>query len=160
MTALRMTPTTTERPARVAGHGSALSTLATFGFGLLLLGVCGCGHEPREASSEDTGSVEATPFASDRPLMASLPPPRAEWIEYSSRDRKLNLYQLRASGRWMMKSADRDTPYPIGPEHVLAEGLNPNETYVYYVRPSGQSSRTVTLAQIQAATREHVSFAR
>lgn len=160
MTALWITPEKSERPARRAGQGSALSCLATFGFGLLLLGVFGCGHEPRDASSDDPAAMEATPFVSERPLMSSLPPPRAEWIEYSARENKLSLYQLRASGRWMVKRSDRETAYPVGPEHVLPEGIDSNETYIYYVRPGGQASRSISLAQIQAATREHISIAR
>ena len=92
--------------------------------------------------------------------MSSLPPPRAEWIDYSAKDRKLSLYQLRASGRWMVKRPDRDQAYPVGPEHVLPEGIDAGETYVYYVRPGGQTSRSITLAQIQAATREHLSIDR
>jgi hypothetical protein len=160
MTALRTTPEMSERPARRAGQGSALSCLATFGFGLLLLGLFGCGHEPRETGPDDPAAVEAKPFASDRPLMSTLPPPRAEWIDYSAKDRKLSLYQLRASGRWMVKRPDRETAYPVGPEHVLPEGIDSSETYVFYIRPSGQTSRSITLAEIQAATREHLSIDR
>jgi hypothetical protein len=157
MMALRMTPKA--RPARRAGQGSALSSFAFVGFGLLLVGVFGCGHEPREASHEDVGAVEASAL-SERPQMATLPPPRAEWMEFSTRDRKLNLYQLRAHGRWMVKRSDREAAYPIGMEHVLPDGIDANETFVFYQRPGGQVSRSVTLAQIQAATREHVSIAR
>ena len=160
MLALWTTPEKFERPARRAGQGSALSSLAVLGFATLLLGTFGCGHEPRDTVSDDSSATEPAPFATDRPLMASLPPPRAEWIEYSAKERKLNLYQLRASGRWMVKQPDRETAYPVGPEHVLPEGLDSNKTYVYYVRPGGQASRGVTLAQIQAATREHVSILR
>jgi hypothetical protein len=159
MKVLRTTPEMHDRPARTAGQGTALKCLATLGFGLLLTGVFGCGHEPAPGPDE-ANAIEEKPFASDRPLMSTLPPPRAEWIEYSAKDRKLSLYPLRASGRWMVKRADRDTPYPVGPEHVLPEGLNPGETLVYYVRPGGQSSRPVTLADIQAATREHLSIDR
>jgi len=111
--------------------------------------------------SPDTNvSAEAAPPASERPQMATLPPPRAEWIEFSTRDRKLNLYQLRASGRWMVKRPDREAAYPIGSEHVLPDGIDANETFVFYQRPGGQVSRSITLAQIQAATREHVSIVR
>src|SRR5687768_3865232 len=114
MTALRITPMTTERPAKRAGQGTALSCLATFGFGLVLLGASGCGHEPRELEPSDSAAAEPVPFATERPLLSTLPPPRAEWIDYSAKDRKLNLYQLRASGRWMVKRSDRETAYPVG----------------------------------------------
>jgi hypothetical protein len=42
----------------------------------------------------------------------------------------------------------------------LPEGLDPNDTEVFYVRPGGQVSRSVTLAQIRDAGRDHVSIAR
>jgi len=161
MKALRMTrQETIRRPARGAGHGTAFSIAAVLGFGFLLLGLFGCGHEPRESTDETSAVADEPIVETERPLMASLPPPRSEWIEYSAKDRKLTLYQLRASGRWMVKRPDRAQAYPIGAEHVLPEGINPNETIVYYTRPGGQVSRGVTLAQIQSATREHVSIAR
>jgi hypothetical protein len=160
MTALRTTPTATAGPARGAGQGTALSRFASLGFGLLLVGVFGCGHEPRDAAPAQNGASETEAVASERPHMATLPPPRAEWIEFSAQYRKLNLYPLRSAGRWMVKRSDRDAAYPIGTEHVLPEGIDANTTFVFYQRPGGQVSRSITLAQIQAATREHVSFAR
>ena len=77
--------------------------------------------------------------------MVHLPAPRSEWINYSANERKLTLYNLPSAGRWMVKRSDSAVPCPIGPEHILPEGLNPAETTVYYVRPSGQTSRSVTL---------------
>ncbi len=159
MKALRMTPTNADRPARGAGQGAAYSCFAVLGFGILSLGVFGCGHEPHEITNDEAVVQESAPN-SERPLLASLPAPRSEWIDYSAKDRKLSMYHLRSSGRWMVKRSDREAAYPIGPEHTLPEGINPSETFVYYTRPNGQSSRSVTLAEIQAATREHVSIAR
>jgi hypothetical protein len=133
---------------------------AILGLGVGLFGPFGCGHEPQNSTSDEAVAVEPEAIDTERPQLASLPPPRSEWIEYSANDRKLSLYQLRASGRWMIKRSDRETAYPIGPEHVLPEGLNPATTIVYYTRPNGLTSRGVSLAQIQATTREHVSLAR
>ena len=147
-------------PARGMGHGMGFSLAAILGFGLILGGIFGCGHEPRETSDNESVITDQMAAESERPLLASLPAPRSEWIDYSAKDRKLTLYHLRASGRWMVKRSDRAQSYPIGAEHVLPEGINPNETIIYYTRPGGQISRGVTLAQIQSATREHVSIAR
>jgi hypothetical protein len=128
------------------------------GFALVLCGAFGCGHEP-QSDPEELASEAAVP-PTDRPLPATLPAPRPEWIEYSSRERKLTMYDLRASGRWMIKRPDREKPLPMGPEYVLPEGLDAGETFVFYTRPGGQISRSVTVAQIQASRPEHVSINR
>ena len=157
MTKLRKTRSDRERrPTRAAGQGLA-STLA-LGFGFGLIGILGCGQESRDVPADPAAPEPA--LVSERPLMEKLAPPRSEWIDYSARDRKLTLYNLPSSGRWMVKRPDRDTAYPVGPEHILPEGINPTETMVYYMRPSGQISRSVSLAQILAARDEHVSIAR
>lgn len=153
MAMLRKTRSDRERrPARATGQGLA-STLA-LGFGFALIGILGCGAESREPDVVEPSLV------SERPFMSKLPAPRSAWIDYSARDRKLTFYDLPSSGRWMVKRSDREMAYPVGPEHVLPEGLNPTETMVFYTRPGGQTSRPVTLAQIQAARDEHVSINR
>jgi hypothetical protein len=127
-----------------------------FGLGCVLVLGLGCGRQSREAIDAAENGANAT----DRPLMSRLPPPRCEWIDYSPKDRKLTLYDLSASGRWMVKPSEHAPAYPVGPEHILPEGLDPNDTEVFYVRPGGQVSRSVTLAQIRDAGRDHVSIAR
>jgi hypothetical protein len=127
-------------------------------FGFVLFGSFGCGKESRH-SAADPAAVEPA-IETDRPQMVHLSPPRSEWIEYSTSSRKLTLYDLPSSGRWMVKRSDLPTAYPVGPEHILPEGLDPAETMVYYTRPGGLTSRPVTLAQIQAARPAHVSFNR
>ena len=151
MTVLRTTRSTPRRAVRRAIHGLVLA----LGFGMVLIGSLGCGREKREIEADP--AIDPAP-ATDRPHMAQLPAPRSEFIDYSPTDRKLTLYDLGSSGRWMVKRADMTTAYPVGPEHILPEGLDAKETLVYYVRPGGQTSRTVTLAQIQSAHREHVSL--
>ena len=159
MAKLRTTrPENDRRPARPAGHGTAFTLAIGLGLGTVLFGTVGCGQDTREAVADPTAVEPA--LVSERPLMTLLAAPRSEWIDYSPRDRKLTFYDLPASGRWMIKRSDRDTAYPVGPEHVLPEGLNPADTTVYYVRAGGQTSRSVTLAQIQAARPEQVSIAR
>lgn len=157
MKALRMTRLETDRPARFPGHGMARALVLVSGF-CALFGLSGCGQVSRDSGEGD--SLPTDSLATERPQLDSLPAPRAGWIEYSARDRKLTFYQLHASGRWMVKRSDRDKAYPVGAEHTLPEGLNPAETFVYYTRPGGQVSRGITLAQIQNASREHVSIAR
>jgi len=130
--------------------------LRRFGYGTVCLLGLGCSRESHEA----VDAAGAAKTASDRPLMARLAAPRCEWIDYSPKDRKLTLYDLPASGRWMVKPSDRATAYPVGPEHILPQGLDPDETEVFYMRPGGQVSRSVTLAQIRDAGRDHVSIAR
>jgi hypothetical protein len=137
---------------RRAGQGA----FALLGLGAVLFGVSGCGRDVVEDRTVEQSNAAAVD--TDRPLMVQLPAPRSEWIDYSANERKLTLYNLPSAGRWMMKHSENATPYPIGPEHILPEGLNPAETMVYYVRPSGQTSRCVTLAQIQAARPVHVSL--
>ncbi len=157
MAMLRKTRSDRERrPAHATGQGLA-STLA-LGFGFALIGILGCGAESRELPVNP--DVVEPSLVSERPFMSKLPAPRSAWIDYSARDRKLTFYDLPSSGRWMVKRSDREMAYPVGPEHVLPEGLNPTETMVYYTRPGGQTSRPVTLAQIQAARDEHVSINR
>ena len=158
MTKLRTTRSENDRrPACAAGHGTAFSLAMGLGLGSVMFGSLGCGQDTRESADPD--AVEPT-LVSERPLMVLLAAPRSEWIDYSPRDRKLTFYDLPASGRWMIKRSDRDTAYPVGPEHVLPEGLDPSDTMVFYVRAGGQTSRSVTLAQIQAARPEQVSIAR
>lgn len=161
MKALRMTRSETDRrPARLAGQGLAVSLVAVLGIGSLLLGVFGCNRDSRELGEGEGVAVDPPSQVSERPQLVNLPAPRPEWIEYSAKDRKLTFYQLRSSGRWMLKRSDREKAYPVGAEHVLPDGLNAAETFVYYTRPGGQTSRVVSLAQIQSSTREHVSINR
>ena len=153
MTELRITRSANDRRlARRAGHGWSF----VLGFGALLVGILGCGHDP-QATTANPATSDAAPI-SDRPLMTQLAAPRSEWIDYSPKDRKLTLYDLPASGRWMVRRSDNPIPYPIGPEHILPEGVDPKETVVFYVRPGGQRSRTVTLAQIQASRPDYLSL--
>jgi hypothetical protein len=127
------------------------------GIGGALFGIFGCGREPQERN--DIPSTEAA-TDTDRPSMTQLSPPHSGWISYSPKDRKLTFYELPGSGRWMVKRSDQAAAYPVGPEHTLPEGLDPKEMVVFYVRPGGLTSRSVTLAQIQSARPEHVSLLR
>ena len=151
MTALWTTRLEQTRRLRRAGHGLVLALSFA-----VLIGIIGCNRETRE-EAEPASPDAAT--ATDRPMLTHLSAPRSEWINYSPNDRKLTLYTLPAAGRWMIKRSDLTSAYPIGPEYVLPEKLDPNETVVYYIRPGGQTSRSVTLAQIQAARPEHMSLA-
>jgi hypothetical protein len=152
MTVLRTTRSAFRRGSRRAGQGLALA----LGVAGILFGILGCGRDnvADNTDPQDPAAITET----DRPLMTQLPAPRSEWIAYSANDRKLTLYSLPASGRWMVKRSDLPAAYPVGSEHTLPEGINPAETMVYYIRPTGQTSRGVTLAEIQAARQEHVSL--
>lgn len=92
-----------------------------------------------------------------RPCMTVLPPPTVDQVRYDANTRRLTFSDATVAARWMVKRSDEATPYPVAQEHTLPEGLNADDTFVYYTRPGGQSSRHLSLAQIQAARPEHVS---
>jgi hypothetical protein len=144
MIALRMTRPETDRRRPIRG----LAWL-----GVALVGMTGCGGESRSGGLGGVPSPE--PY---RPTMVQLPPPAPDRIVYKGGT--LTVYDLPDAGRWMVQRQGDAQPYPIGPQHRLPEGLNAEHTFVYYCRPGGQQSGAVSLAQIQAAGREHDSLAR
>lgn len=148
MTALRTTrPDTDPRPARFTGHGIAFALAVVLGFGLLA-GMTGCSRAARDGADPD-------PY---RPKMTQLPPPASDRIDYSAKDGKLTFYDPPGGpARWMIRRPGVPTAYPVGPEHTLPAGTDPEETFVYYVRPGGAASREITLSQIRAARPAHDS---
>jgi hypothetical protein len=150
MTALRTTLPEPDRrrTARIAGA----SCLVLIALGLVVVGVSGCGRrtDPGSSSAPD-------PY---RPLMAQLPPPESERIEFDAQTRTLTFYDLPASGRWMVRSLGTPAPSAAGPDHRLPQGFDPDTTFVYYRRPGGQSSGWVSVAEIQAARELHASQVR
>lgn len=148
MAALRKTrPVTDPRPARRAGRGAIFTLTVVLGFGVLA-GMAGCSRGPRDGADPD-------PY---RPKMTPLPPPAGDRIDYSAKDRKLTFYDPPGGpARWMIRRPGLPSAYPVGPEHTLPEGTDPDETFVYYVRPGGAASREVTLSQIRAARPAHDS---
>ena len=143
MTTLRMTRPDTDTPPRGGANGRhRLTALALCG---LLAAITGCGEQRPEA---DPPAFHADPAA-------SLPPPATDRIDYDARTRTLTFYDLQGPGRWMVTVAG--AIHPAGPDHRLPEGVDPEKTYVSYVRPSGQTSVAVSLSQIQAAREMHKS---
>lgn len=117
------------------------------------LAASGCGQ--REAA-------EAPPPAPEEPepqgpVQPYLPPPATDRIEYNSQTRTLTFYDLPQSSRWMVQRPDAKMPDPVGPDLRLPEGLDPDNTFVFYRREGGQQSRSVSVADIQAARQMHVS---
>ena len=142
MMALRTTrPDTSRRPRFLRELAVLLS--------VVLVGLTGC-----SGGSKD-GRADAQNPAPYRPMMVQLPAPAPDRIVYKSGT--LTVYDLPASGRWMMQRNGAPHAYPIGPQHTLPEGLDAENTFVYYCRPGGQQSGHVSLAQILAAGREHDS---
>jgi len=118
-----------------------------FGLCAVLCGVTGCG-EQRADNSPDPHPYRAN-------MTTPLPPPATDKIEYDDKTRTLTFYDLHGPGRWMVQVGG--AMYPVGPDHRLPEGVNPDETYVCYTRPGGQTSGHVSLRQIQAARQMHQS---
>lgn len=152
MTALRTTrpETADRRPARSAGRRKDFPLVLALGLGVALVGLSGCGSE--------VAGGQATPDpAPYRPCMTDLPPPTVDQVRFDAHSRRLSFAEQAGSARWMVKRSDAQNPQPVGPEVTLPEGLNANDTFVYYTRPGGLTSRHLTLAQIQAARPEHDS---
>jgi hypothetical protein len=152
MTALRTTrpDTADRRPARATGRRKDVPLLLALGLGAALVGVSGCGSDVADGANPDPA-----PY---RPCMVLLPPPTVDQVRFDATTRRLSFTDPTGpSARWMVKRSDVESPLPVGPEVTLPEGLNADDTFVYYTRPGGQTSRHLTLAQILAAKPEHVS---
>ena len=116
-----------------------------------LMGAAGCSE--RAVPENAAAAEEAAPG----PVVAELPPPATDRIDYNSHTRTLTFYDLPESARWMVRKPNSLVPDLVGPDHRLPEGIDPEQTYVFYRRPGGQQSRAVSLAQIQAARQMHES---
>ncbi|MDB5308170.1 MAG: hypothetical protein JWO38_2372 [Gemmataceae bacterium] len=150
MMALRMTRPDTDRRCQTRGtrRVGSLRGLAMW-LGVVLVGMTGCSGESQDGGLGGVPSPD--PY---RPSMTQLPAPAPDRIVYKGGT--LTMYDLPA-GRWMVQRPGAPYPYPIGPKHTLPEGLDAENIFVYYCRPGGQQSGHVSLAQIQAAGREHDS---
>ncbi len=122
-----------------------------FALALGCMAAAGCGQ--RTTADNAPPSEEAVP----QPVLAELPPPATDRIEYDSQTRTLVFYELPESARWMVRRPNSEIPDLAGPDHRLPEGIDPQHTFVFYRRPGGQQSRAVSLAQIQAARQMHQS---
>lgn len=152
MTALRTTRPETDRcrrPARPAGRRKDFPL--ALGLGVLLAGLTGCGSRVAEG--------DAAPVVY-RPYMTPVPPPTVDQVRYNTDTRTLTFAEQSGPARWMVKRADAPTAYPVGPEHTLPEGTDPAETFVFFARPGGGTSRGLSLADILAAGPEHRSAIR
>ena len=98
----------------------------------LLAAVTGCGSEPRSSYT---------------PARAVLPAPDTERIVYDARDRSLVFYDLPNAARWVVQLPGRPTGSNVGPVHRLPEGVDPEQTLVFYTRPGGKVSNAVSLRQ-------------
>ena len=137
------------RPTRTMGRDASFPRALVLCISVALPGISGCA----ERSAGD--APVAAPY---RPLMVQLPPPATDRIDYDSATRTLTFYDTPAgAGRWMVRASDAEQGVPAGPDHLVPEGADPDQTFVYYRRPGGQASRTVTLAEIQAARETHAS---
>jgi hypothetical protein len=149
MTTLRMTQPNTDRPRRARSPWVAACVVA-----VTLTGLTGCGSESRPA--DEAAAELANKERAD--LGARLPPPAADQIEYDQASCVLTLYQLPASGRWMVQLPGATTPAPAAARHRLPAGVDPDRTLVFYTTPGGNLSTPVSLRQIEKAqTRGHTS---
>lgn len=154
MTVLRMTrpDAARQQSAPVKGLWFLSPQVLAVWIGVALVGVTGCGVERPDSGTSAAPTSEQTSY---NPPLSSLPPPATDRIVY--KDRTLTLYDLPGSGRWMIQRPDVRFPYPVGPEHTLPEGVDAGKTFVYYRVSSGLQSPFVSLAEIQAAGRDHDS---
>jgi len=155
MAALWTTRPETDRkpPVSSAGRWLGANRPLVAWVSVVLVGIVGCsGGHPGD---EPGPPPDPSPY---RPVMRRLPPPSPDRIGF--RDGTLSFYELPASGRWMVQVSGSDTPEPVGPDHRLPGGVNPQSTFVSYCRPGGQTSQRVSLAEIQAAGRYHDSQVR
>jgi hypothetical protein len=123
---------------------SVFARPAALGLCALLAAVVGCGSESRPAHG---------------PTRALMPAPDAERIVYDARERALIFYDLPNSARWVVqlpgvKGAN------VGPVHRLPEGVDPDNTLVFYTKPNGKASNAVSLRQILDARDTHASSVR
>jgi hypothetical protein len=138
----------------VAGAGAAL---------LLGLGLFGCGTGTPSQSDPATGAGSPlTPGSNDPAWLTSreqLPPPDPERIEYDADKRTLNLYDLPSRDNWMVRLPNEPAGRLVGPQHRLPEGIDKENTLVFYVRAGSKFSSPVTIAQIEAGRMAHTSLA-
>lgn len=120
--------------------------------GVVFLAAAGCSGGPPGSETGTNSNSDPAPY---RPIMRRLPLPAPDRIVYKAGT--LTFYELPGSGRWMVQVSGSESPAPVGTDHRLPEGLDPHYTYVSYCRPGGQTSGRVTLAQIQAAGKDHDS---
>lgn len=133
MVALRTTPRS------VCPRAAALGVCA------VLAAVVGCGRDARPV---------------DVPARAWMPAPDAERIVYDARDRSLTLYDLPNAARWVVQLPGAEKGASVGPVHRLPEGVDPEQTMVFYTRPNGKASNAVSLRQILDARDTHASSMR
>lgn len=138
MTVLRMTRPDTDRRGRRIGAAVLLCGV--------LIGLTGCGSGHDGAATGPNGRPLPVEQVSAGP---PLPAPDPERIEYNPDTRTLSFYELPEAGRWMIHRSGDPAAVPAGPEHRLPDAASIDKSYVYYVRPGGQSSRTVTVRTIQ-----------
>ena len=99
----------------------------------LLAAVIGCGSETRSSYA---------------PAPTLMPAPDTERIVYDARDRSLVFYDLPNSARWVVQLPGSPVASNVGPVHRLPEGVDPEQTLVFYTRPGGKTSNSVSLRQI------------
>jgi hypothetical protein len=85
------------------------------------------------------------------------PPPDADRMNYDAVTRTLTLYELRDDECWHVKLPGERAGRPVPSKHKLPN-IDPSEVQVYYARPNGKPSMTVTVRQILDSGPAHVSF--
>ncbi|HUR55943.1 MAG TPA: hypothetical protein VMZ71_17540 [Gemmataceae bacterium] len=118
---------------------------AALGVCALLAAVVGCGSESRPPHV---------------PARALMPAPDAERIVYDARERALVFYDLPNSARWVVQLPGSEKGANVGPVHRLPDGIDPEQTLVFYTRPNGKASNAVSLRQILDARDTHASSMR
>jgi hypothetical protein len=149
MTALRMTRPDPDGPTRARRRWTALGLAAA-----VTAAAAGCSSDGPAAG----GGGPAVPVER-LTAGAKLPAPEAEKIEYNADTRTLTFYDL-PDARWVVYHPGDRFPVPAGPEHRLPRGADPDRTVVYYTKPGGHRSESVTLRQIQDGRGLHASNAK
>ncbi|HJZ59282.1 MAG TPA: hypothetical protein VKE74_30335 [Gemmataceae bacterium] len=151
MTTLRTTRPGTDRtrPAHPRGRRTrwlwAVACVA-------LVGLCGCGADPRPADEPVAGVPPAELATRDRSDKGpKLPPPASDQIEYDKVSRTLTFYELPNSARWMVQMPGAAVAVPTAARHRLPPGIDPDRTLVFYIVPGGHPSSPVSLRQIEKA---------